>query len=241
MVGSSTERSRTAIGAAYQSVLVALDAAAGAPLLLYEHLAGTVAGAAGHKPEAPAGAADEGRVLARGALEDAAELAGLVQAADLLGAADEHAADEELRERESAAPRGEDALELPPERGVHGDVALVHGDAEPPQRGAHRAAVRERAAHAAERRRVEDHRPRALLVGRRRWRRRRRQVAPLVRVVVVVGERPGQVPRLLVLGARPRCATADVVHLRPPPPPGRWPVKCTVKAGESATTRGKGG
>jgi hypothetical protein len=53
--------------------------------------------------------------------------------------------------------------------------------------------------------------------------------------VVVVGERPGQVPRLLVLGARPRCAAADVVHLRPPPPTS-GEVRCV---GFRAPTRGK--
>lgn len=220
--------SRTAIGAAYQAVLVALYAAAGSPLFLHEHLARAVAGGAGREPESAAGTANEGRVLPGGALKDAAELAGLVQPADLVGAADEHAPDQELREREPAAPGGEDPLELPPERGVHGDVALVHGDAEPPQRGAHRAAVRERAAHAAERRRVEDHRLPALRRGgrRRRRRRRRRQVAALVRVVVV-GQRSGQVPGLLVLGARTRCTAADVVHLpgRLLRPPGSRPVK----------------
>lgn len=203
--------SRTAIGAAYQAVFVALQAAAGSPLFLHEHLAGAVAGRTGREPEPAAGAADEGGVLPGGAFEDAAELAGLVQPADLVGAADERAPDQELREREPAAPCREDPLQLAPERRVHGDVALVHGDAEAPQRGAHRAAVRERAAHAAERRRVQDHRLRALRVGRRR----RQHLAPLVRVVVV-GQRAGQVPGLLVLGAGTRCAAADVVHL-----PGR--------------------
>ena len=100
--------SRTAIGAAYQAVLVALYAAAGSLLFLHEHLARAVAGGAGRELEPAAGTADEGRVLPGGALEDAAELAGLVQPADLVGAADEHAPDQELREREPAAPGGED-------------------------------------------------------------------------------------------------------------------------------------
>lgn len=57
------------------------------------YLAGAVAGVVGHKPEAP--------------------VVGLVQAADLVDAPDE-----ELRERETGAPRGEDPLELPHSAGA---------------------------------------------------------------------------------------------------------------------------
>lgn len=94
------KRSRAAIGAAYQSVLVAVAAAAGASFLLDKHLAGSVAGGAWHEPDAPAAAADEGRVLPGGALEEAAQLAGLVQLPHLVGSPHEAGPDEELREGE---------------------------------------------------------------------------------------------------------------------------------------------
>mgnify|MGYP003702308933 CR=1 FL=1 len=206
------KRSRAAIGAAYQSVLVAVAAAAGASFLLDKHLAGSVAGGAWHEPAAPAAAADEGRVLPGGALEEAAQLAGLVQLPHLVGSPHEAGPDEELREGEGAAPRREQRLELPPQRGVHGHVPLVHRHPEPAQHGAHRGAVRERAAHPAERRRVQHHRVVLLLrmMLAPRVERRRAPLALVGVVVVVVRQRPGQVPRLL--GERPDGSAAEFVH-----------------------------
>lgn len=114
------KRSRAAIGAAYQSVLVAVAAAAGASFLLDEHLAGSVAGGAWHEPDAPAAAADEGRVLPGGALEEAAQLAGLVQLPHLVGSP--RGGPRRGAAEGGAAPRREQRLELPPQRGVHGHV-----------------------------------------------------------------------------------------------------------------------
>ena len=86
-------RSRTAVSAAYQSVLVALAASDDAVLLLDEDLAAAAAAGAGDEADTAAGVADEGRVLARGAVEEPPELTGLVQMPHLFSAADEAAAD----------------------------------------------------------------------------------------------------------------------------------------------------
>ena len=86
-------RSRTAVSAAYQSVLIALAAADDAVLLLDEDLAAAAAAGAGDEADTAAGVADEGRVLARGAVEEPPELTGLVQMPHLFSAADEAAAD----------------------------------------------------------------------------------------------------------------------------------------------------
>lgn len=215
-------RSRTAIRAAYQSVLVAIAAALHAILLLDEHLAAAAAGGAGDEADAAAAVADVGRVLAGGAVEEAPQLAALVELLDLVGAAHEPAADQQLREREGAAARVEQGPQLAAERGVHGHVALVDGDAEPPQDGAHRGAVRERAPHPAQRRRVQHHvlGPRPRLVGELvppPLRRRRQHPVPLV---VVVCQRPREVERLLgAAAAAPAPTTAHnlaaaVLHRR---------------------------
>lgn len=86
-----SKRSRKASGTSYQAVLVAEAAAAGASFLLHENLAGASAGGAGHEADTPAGVANEGRVLPRGAFEEAPQLARFVQLPRLFGAADEPA------------------------------------------------------------------------------------------------------------------------------------------------------
>lgn len=85
-----SKRSRKASGTSYQAVLVAVAAAAGASFL-HENLAGASAGGAGHEADAPARVANEGRVLPRGAFEEAPQLARFVQLPRLFGAADEPA------------------------------------------------------------------------------------------------------------------------------------------------------
>jgi hypothetical protein len=90
----------------------------------------------GHKPELATCTVDEGRVLPGSAFKDVSELAGLVQPADLVSAADERAPDQELWKRVSAAPGVEDSLQLTLECDIHGDVAFIHGDMEAPLRGA---------------------------------------------------------------------------------------------------------
>nr|TKW26782.1 hypothetical protein SEVIR_3G213800v2 [Setaria viridis] len=127
-------------------------------------LVATVAGAAEYVPLAAAAGAGGGE--GRGGGDDAAELAGLVEAPDLLGAAEVAAADEDLGQRHAAALRvGEQRRELGEEGGVHGEVPLVDGGAEPPQDGPHGAAVLVGAADHAERGEVEDHPPAAAPAG----------------------------------------------------------------------------
>jgi len=116
-----------------------------------------IAAAAEHVPLAAAPAADGEGGGGDGAGHDAAELAGLVEAPDLVGAAEVAAPDEDLGQRD--APRGREAREqrrqLLEVARVHGEVALVDGDAEPAQDGAHGAAVLVRAADHVERGEVE--------------------------------------------------------------------------------------
>lgn len=71
----------------------------------------------------------------RGADHDASELARLMQVAELLGAAEVAAADEDLGERDPAGAR-EERRELLEVAGIHGKVALVDGGTEPPWDGA---------------------------------------------------------------------------------------------------------
>ena len=68
------------------------------------------------------------------------------------------AADEDLRERHAAAV-GQERGELREEAGVHGEVPLVEGRAEPPQDGPHGAAVLVGAADDAEGGEVQHHAP----------------------------------------------------------------------------------
>ncbi|KAI4970405.1 hypothetical protein ZWY2020_001319 [Hordeum vulgare] len=77
-------------------------------------------------------AAGEGR----GADHDTSELARLMQVAELLGAAEVAAVDEDLRERDPAGTR-EERHELLEVACIHGKVALVDGGAEPPRDGAY--------------------------------------------------------------------------------------------------------
>ncbi|KAI5006645.1 hypothetical protein ZWY2020_033888 [Hordeum vulgare] len=96
-------------------------------------LVAPVAAAAQDVPLAAARAAgSEGR----GADHDTSELARLMQVAELLGAAEVAAADEDLRERDPAGAQ-EEHRELLEVAGSHGKVALVDGGAEPPRDGAY--------------------------------------------------------------------------------------------------------
>ncbi|KAI4995457.1 hypothetical protein ZWY2020_035360 [Hordeum vulgare] len=63
-----------------------------------------------------------------------------MQVAELLGAAEVAAPDEDLRERDPAGAR-EERRELLEVAGVHGKVALVDGGAEPTRDGVRGAAV----------------------------------------------------------------------------------------------------
>jgi hypothetical protein len=115
-----------------------------------------VAAAAEHVPLAAAPAAC-GEGGGDGAGHDAPELAGLVQASDLVGATEVAASDEDLRQRDAPRGRGarEERRELLEVARVHGEVALVDGDAEPAQDGSHGAAVLVRAPDHVERGEVE--------------------------------------------------------------------------------------
>jgi hypothetical protein len=156
-------------GAPDEPVLVALGAGAEpAAALEAVPLVAAVAGAAKQVSlAAAAGAAAVERGAGSGG-DDAAELPGLVEAPDLVGAAEVAAADEDLGQRHAGEERGE----LGQVAGVHGEVALVDGRAEPAQDGAHRAAVLVGAADDAEGREVQHHPPaarhRLLASGRRR-------------------------------------------------------------------------
>jgi hypothetical protein len=114
-----------------------------------------VAAAAEHVPLPVAAGAGEDRG-GGGRGDDAAELARLVEAADLLDAAEVAAADEDLRERHAPAV-GEQRRQFREEPGIHGQVPLVDGRAEPAQDGAHSAAVLVGAADHAEGGEVEHH------------------------------------------------------------------------------------
>jgi hypothetical protein len=154
--GASDVR-RRADGASDEAILVAAGAGAEAAAALGAvPLVAAVAAAAEHVLLAAAPAAG-GEGGGAGAGHDAAELAGLVEAPDLVGAAEVAAPDEYLGQR--GAPRGREAREERRELGevarVHGEVPLVDGDAEPAQDGAHGPAVLVRAANHVERGEVE--------------------------------------------------------------------------------------
>jgi hypothetical protein len=153
-------------GTADEPVLVALGAGPEpAAALEAVPLVAAVAGGAEHVAlGAAAGAAAAGR---RGG-DDAPELAGLVEAPHLLGAADVAAAHEDLGQRHAAARRvGQERGQLRQVARVHGQVALVDGGAEPAQDGAHRAAVLVGAADHPEGGEVQHHPPAA--AGARCW------------------------------------------------------------------------
>ena len=107
-----------------------------------------------NESEASAGVAGV-QVGAREAFDEAVELAALVELADVVGAADVDAADEDTRQGEVAAA-AEDGVELVAEAVVDGDVALVDGDAEAAQDGSDGAAVVECAANNTEGGKVDD-------------------------------------------------------------------------------------
>jgi hypothetical protein len=79
-----------------------------------------------------------------------------VEAADLLDAAEMAAADEDLQERHAPA-MGEQRRQFREEPGIHGQVPLVYGRAEPAQDGAHGVAVLVSAADHAEGGEIENH------------------------------------------------------------------------------------
>jgi hypothetical protein len=143
-------------GAPDETVLVAVRAGAEpAAALEAVSLVAAVAAAAEHVP--PPVAEGEGEDRRGGGWgDDAAELARLVEAADLLGAAEVVAADEDLRERHVATV-GEQRPQLREEPRVHGQVPLVDGRAEPAQDGADGVAVLVGAADHAEGGEVEHH------------------------------------------------------------------------------------
>uniref|UniRef100_A0A0D9V7D4 Uncharacterized protein n=1 Tax=Leersia perrieri TaxID=77586 RepID=A0A0D9V7D4_9ORYZ len=152
----SDGRRRGAIRAPDEAVLVAAGAGAEAAAALEAvPLVAAVAAAAEHVSLAAAPAAG-GEGGCAGSGYDAPELAGLVEAADLLGATEVAAADEDLREGDAARAR-EERGELLEVARVHGEVPLVDGGAEAPQDGAHGAAVLIGGADDVERGEVEHH------------------------------------------------------------------------------------
>ncbi|CAL9207398.1 unnamed protein product, partial [Musa hybrid cultivar] len=87
-------------------------------------------------------------------VDESLELAGLVEAADLVGAAKAAASEEDLREGGPVAAKG--GLELGEGARIHGEVAFVDDDAEAAKDGADGAAILEGAADDVEGGEVED-------------------------------------------------------------------------------------
>ncbi|URE07712.1 hypothetical protein MUK42_19331 [Musa troglodytarum] len=143
-----------AVGASDEAVLVALGAGPEAPGLVAESPVAAAARGAEDEAHAAAGLAGGCHGGGSGPLDEGLELAGLVEAADLVGATEAAAGEEDLGEGGLLEAQG--GLELGEEAGVHGEVALVDGDAEAAEDGADGAAVLEGAADDAEGGEVED-------------------------------------------------------------------------------------
>lgn len=152
-VRAPDEAALVAGGAGEDAVLVAVLLAAPVAVLL----PAPVAAAAGHVAlVAAAAAGGMGRGGGWRGRDDAVQLAGLVEALDLLDAPEVAAVHEDLREGQAQAGRQERG-ELRDEGVVHGQVALVDGGADPPQDEAHGVAVLVGAADDAEGGEVQHH------------------------------------------------------------------------------------
>lgn len=118
-------------------------------MLVRVDLAAPAAPLAHRVPQPSARAARAGpRRGRRAAGDQRPQLAALVQLPDILGAAHEPPADEDAGEGQP--PAAQDALQLRHVPGVHRQVALVHGDAEPAEDRQDGAAVLEGLADHAE-------------------------------------------------------------------------------------------
>lgn len=146
---------RVAVGATYQSILVAVPTTPHHPSFLIEHLTAPATNPARHEPHTATAGADEARVLPPHAFKKLHELPGLVELPHLLRPTNTPPLHKHLRQREGLVPPNQ-GLELMPEGGVHGHIPLVDGDTEAFQDGANGAAVLVGAADAAQRGRVED-------------------------------------------------------------------------------------